>query len=250
MLLIDYREGSKDLEDPLREAGMEVEVVSLDFGDIAFEGKGEGGTPVEVGIEFKRISDLVSSLRTGRLAGHQMPGMRDLYDHTYLLMEGHWSTNKSGAVVEQHWHGRRPEWRTVKGKMNANEMEKRLLTLELQYGCHLRFTTSRRDSVAFLVALYRWWTDKSLDEHRSGLAVHVPSTVIPISAERRAVCMWPGVGVEWSRDVLEHFGSLNRAANASIETWAALTHIDRHGVCKRFGIHGAEKVVKFLRGRS
>ena len=253
MLLVDYRKGSRELLQPLTDAGLTCLKTTLDFADVAFEGRGEGDTIVDVGVELKCLPDAVSSLRTGRLAGHQMPGLVSLYDrNVWIVVEGHWSTNKAGIIVQAHWRkqGGRPklEWIPVKGKMTGAELEKRLLTLELQYGCHVRFTTDRRATVSFLVSLFRWWTDRSLDEHRSHLTVHVPSTVVPISDERAALMRWPGVGVEWSRAALTTFGSINRAATASIAEWAALTATTRQGQSRRFGTASAEKVVAFLKG--
>lgn len=257
MLLVDYREtepvkkGDHDLARSLRNVGMTVvSPIKLDFADVAFQGRGEKDTSVEVGVELKTLPDAISSLRTGRLAGHQMPGLFDLYGHNvWVVVEGNWSTNKAGIIVQQHWHGRRPEWRTVKGKMSGDELTKRLLTLELQYGCHVHFSTSRRNTVSFLVSLYRWWTDKSLDEHRSAMVAHIPSTVVPISAERRALAMWPGIGLEWSRAALATFGSVGRAAAAGVAEWAKLETTDRKGHTRRLGTPIAEKLVSFLRGR-
>src|ERR1035437_1169131 len=69
MILIDKRIGSADLLAPLQAAGFDAQLVELAFGDLAFEGKGPNGTTLNVGVELKRLGDLVSSLRTGRLAG-------------------------------------------------------------------------------------------------------------------------------------------------------------------------------------
>jgi len=78
MLLVDPQ-GPKGafLLEPLQQAGLPAEERFLHAGDLAFTGRGYGGTAVEIGIEFKRLdsssTDLAQSLRTGRLSGEQLP---------------------------------------------------------------------------------------------------------------------------------------------------------------------------------
>src|ERR1035437_8002080 len=128
MILVDLRIGSKYLLAPLKAAGFEAQLVELEFGDIAFEGKGPNGTTLNIGVELKVLGDLVNSLRTGRLAGHQLPGLLKTYDYAWLLVEGEWRANAAGQVTTQK---RRRLWTGIPGKMSASELDKQLLTLEL-----------------------------------------------------------------------------------------------------------------------
>src|ERR1035437_3942143 len=137
MILVDRRVGSNDLLAPLKAAGFDAQLVELAFGDIAFEGKGLNGTPLNVGVELKRLGDLVSSLRTGRLAGHQLPGLLRTYDYAWLLVEGQWRANAAGQVTTQK---RSRLWTVIPGKMTASELDKQLLTLELCGGLHVAHT--------------------------------------------------------------------------------------------------------------
>ena len=79
MIWVDSRIGSKDLAAPLTRLGLPAELTTLPFGDIAFEGQGDDRGPLTVGIEFKVLTDLVQSLRSGRLVGHQVPGLRQTW---------------------------------------------------------------------------------------------------------------------------------------------------------------------------
>src|ERR1035437_1042749 len=128
MILVDRRIGSNDLLAPLKAARFEVQLVELEVGDIAFEGKGPNGTTLNVGVELKVLGDRINSLRTGRLAGHQLPGLLKPYDYAWLLVEGQWRANAAGPVTTQK---RRGLWAAVPGKMSASELDKQLLTLEL-----------------------------------------------------------------------------------------------------------------------
>ena len=240
LILVDRRVGSNDLLAPLKAAGFHAQLVELAFGDIAFEGKGPNGTTLNVGVELKVLGDLINSLRTGRLAGHQLPGLLKTYDYTWLLVEGQWRANALGQVAVER---RRGVWGAIPGKMSASELDKQILTLELCGGLHVAHTHTRADTVRFLGNLYHWWTDRALTDHTSHLALHVVPAVYAISPFRAAVCQWPGIGVKTSKAVEQRFRSVRCAAAAPVEEWAQITTGDR-----KLGKKTAERVVKFLRG--
>src|SRR3954469_1333034 len=98
-LWIDRRIGSKDLLKPIIATGLDAEITELAFADVAFTGQGTNGVSVDIGIELKNLNDLVGSLRSGRLAGHQLPGLRSAYEFSWLIVEGLWRTNDAGMVV-------------------------------------------------------------------------------------------------------------------------------------------------------
>src|ERR1035437_5462042 len=205
VILVDRRVGSNDLLAPLKAAGFEAQLVELDFGDIAFEGKGPNGTTLNIGVELKVLGDLINSLRTGRLAGHQLPGLLKTYDHAWLLMEGMWHVDSQNGQLLRAVHGR---WKKIPGHMSASELEKQILTLELCGGLHVAHTHTRADTVRFLGNLYHWWTDRALDNHTSHLALHVSPTVYAISPFRAAVCQWPAIGVKTSKAVEQRFRTI------------------------------------------
>jgi ERCC4-type nuclease len=228
VLLVDYRAGSKDLIDPLRRLGLPVEETDLAFGDIAFCGRGEGGAPVAIGIEHKRISDLIQSMTSGRLQGHQLLGMLDAYDRHYLIIEGDWDQDSQGRAVMFRGKGVR---KPIHGAPPAIELEKRICTLEARGGFRLRYTTTRRGSIRTIIALYRFWTDKDLDLHRSHLAVHAPDLdrglKIPISLKRQLAATLPDVGYIKSQAVDNYFPSIRAMFNASPEEWQKIEGIGK-----------------------
>ncbi len=251
MLLVDSQ-GPKGafLLEPLQQAGLPAVERFLHAGDLAFSGRGLGGCAVEIGIEFKRLdsssTDLAQSLRTGRLSGEQLPkllGERGAYDKAWLLVEGMWRTDpKSGLVTV--YKGKHRGWQAIPGKMPGSELEKRLLTLEMLGGLHVRFSNTRADSIRFIGALYRWWTDRDLDKHVSHLAVHDAPTFRPISDKAAAFMRWPGLGYKGSAMAETKFkGSIKSAACADAASWAAL---DING--KKFGRTRADKLVTWLKG--
>src|ERR1044071_4618368 len=89
ILRIDDRIGSVELAPLFQSYGIKPIVCRLEFGDLDFVGRGpQGGCAIVV--ERKRINDLVSSIQSKRLSGHQTPGMARSYDYAYLIVEGIW----------------------------------------------------------------------------------------------------------------------------------------------------------------
>lgn len=249
MLFVDRRIGSKDLLAPLKASGLDAHLVELDYGDVAFSGRGAQGASVDIGVELKTLNDLVGSLRSGRLAGHQLPGLRAKFEHAWLCVEGQWRADEQGLVVT--YQGQARGWKPLLGKMRASEMEKHLLTLELCGGLHVRYTNSRADTVRFIANLFRWWSDQALDHHTSHLAVHDAPTLVPISEWRAAFTKLPGVGIRSSKAVADHFhNSLRLAARAPVSEWAGIAVVDESkATSRRLGEKVAQRIDRFLDGK-
>ena len=248
MLLVDDRVGSRALLKPLTDAGLPTTMTRLDFADIAFQGKGPNGSALDIGVELKTLSDLVGSLRSGRLAGHQLPGLSQQYDYTWLIIEGMWRHNELGQVVT--YRGKSQGWIPIPGRMSASELEKQVLTLECCGGLHVRYTNSRADTVRFVGNLFRWWTDQALDGHTSHLAVHTAPTIVPVSDFRQAVMRWPHIGFKVSKAVERTFGgSIRAASHASVDQWARIETITTAGQSRRLGQKAATEIVAFLEGK-
>lgn len=107
MLLIDDRAGSNELIPLL--AGDDTCVCRLDSGDIAIPGNGPAGD-IMVGVEIKKVPDLLSSESTGRLAATQVPRLLQDYNEVWLLIIGQFRPGTSGDLqVERNgrWSGYR-----------------------------------------------------------------------------------------------------------------------------------------------
>src|SRR5262245_5878451 len=97
MIRVDSRSGSGELSPYFEPYGLVVEKTHLDYGDFDFEGSGPKGK-CGVVFERKRIEDLVDSMQTGRLSGHQLPGICENYDYGYLIIEGIWRPGREGFL--------------------------------------------------------------------------------------------------------------------------------------------------------
>lgn len=225
MLLVDDRAGSKELLKPLVAMGLPAILTSLPSADLAFEGRGESGRPVLIGIEYKKLGELVGSLRTQRLQGHQLEKMRDTYEFSYLLVEGEVLFDAKGRL--QRRAGRR-DFAPLPGGMGVSELYKRLHVLHLRGGLNVLWGHRVADGLQQIAALYRVWTDCNLDEHKSHIAVYSAPALVPLSGFRQSVVgmKLPHIGIKTSKAVEAYFGgSLRRALLAPEAEWAKIEGI-------------------------
>lgn len=234
-MLIDYRGGSNELIDPLVAAGIPVDEESINlktelrFGDIAFAGRGECGVSLGIGIEHKKLPDLINSLATDRLAGHQLTGMLKTYDRGYLIIEGDWIVDDNGRVLIPSKFKRMAQ--PLKGCPPASVLESRIWTLEHRGGLRVRWTRNQKETIRYVSALYRNWTDRDLDEHRSHLAIHAPdldrALHIPVSLKRRIAAVLPHIGYKLSESVDTFFPSIWQMMDASENDWLQIDGIGK-----------------------
>jgi ERCC4-type nuclease len=220
MILVDPAIGSKELVDPLRALGLEIQPSPIDA-DIAFEGRGIGGKSVTIGVEYKKLGELVGSIRTERFQGHQVPKMR-AFDFRWLVVEGEILVDTKGYLA------RRSGKRTLKpleGRMTLNELYRRLVVLQINQGLQWVMVESRDFTLRFLQTLYRTWTDVDQNEHRSHIGIYEPPALVPLSQFRRTVCTLPGIGHDLAGKAERHFGSLREAFQAEEAAWCGIDGI-------------------------
>lgn len=218
MILVDDREGSAELLEPLRQLGLPAEYGAHIEADLYFEGRGFGGRPLKVGIEYKKLGECIAAIRTERLQGSQIPTMRKAgLDLCYLLLEGEWRTDDLGRLVK---HVGRRLMKPYPGRMTASELSRRLHVLYFMHGVIRLTTTSRKQTLQEIEALYRTLTDKDLDQHTSHVAIYQPPPLVEISEFRGFMTRFAGLGLKTSKAVENHFGgSIRRAINATKADW-------------------------------
>ena len=225
MILLDPAVGSRELLKPLQSLGLDVQLASIDA-DIAFEGRGIGGKAVTIGVEFKKIGELVQSLRTGRLQGHQLLKMQKGCDFRWLLCEGPIIANKQGYLARKIGRGPNALSR-IGGHMTITEFYKRLLVLQVCGGLTPTFTQTRQQSLKWIEALYRTWTDVDLDQHKSHIAIYEPPHLVSPTQFARTIFTLPGIGHDKVARAESKFKSLRTAFNAGEGDWASLDGIGR-----------------------
>jgi len=228
MIYIDNRIGSKDLLSLMPKNS--AELTHLEYGDAAFMGRGPGDIPIPVGIERKRLNDMLTSMTTGRLSGHQIPGLVMCYDVVYLVVEGLWRANPQSGLLEKPG---RKGWSPVRlgaRQFMAKELWSYLNTLQILAGVYVWRTGTARATAQWVTNLYHWWTSKPLDAHKSHMAKHVPFAKLTRSKQpfvQRAAEQLASVGTVRAKAVADHFGSVLAMALAIESDWTAIDGIGK-----------------------
>jgi ERCC4-type nuclease len=242
MITIDNRIGSKDLLKYFPKG--EAKLGRLQYADASFLGKNSQGIS-SVGVERKKLEDLLSSMQTGRLAGSQLIGLTNTYDVVYLIIEGVWRVGGDG-VLEKLKGRKRKAWKPVvlgQRRYMARELDSFLNTLQLKAGVLIRESGTARHTAMIIRNLYKWWQK---DDHISHLAIHknrfrdstVQLTRPPLV--RRVAAELDGVGWKRSLAVAKKFTSVARLAEASEKDWMGI---------KGIGKTIAKRVVKEIQGK-
>ncbi len=233
MIKVDYRTGSKELAPLFADFDIRAETTTLEFGDFSFEGNGPTGK-CSVVLERKTIGDLIQSMQSRRLSGHQLPGMADAYDYCYLLVEGIWGPNQEGGIqIGQGAFGPTSyggRWVGSYGqKLQYRAVDNYLATLELQAGVIYRRTLCAMETVFVIVDLYHWWNDKLWGEHSSHLGVYAPAVAKTGRTRLHLVTREIPLAEKWAMQltgvdrraqaIATHFGSARALANATEAQW-------------------------------
>jgi ERCC4-type nuclease len=234
VITIDNREGSKELIPVLSKMGLPVRSDYIAYGDVMFLGQGPDG-PLLIGIEYKKLSDLLQSWFDNRLLGHQLPGMQNAYDINYLLIEGIYSCDEEGLIRVLRERG----WRKHESEVRYENLRGWLSTLQTCYGVRTLEVPNLLSAAVQVAALYRWW-QKEFSHHGSSMYVHLPNLqkklLIPTPVQRVA-STFPGVGIEKLIDIGDKFASIRAMVNANAEEWMGIDGI---------GKTRAEKIVGYL----
>lgn len=218
-VLVDPREGSKDLFYPIAQQSCKVLSCHLDFGDIAFGGWGPEDKTLQIGVERKVIgnsSDLISSIREGRLSGHQIIGMTQQYDRVYLLVEGQYRPNHNG-MLEVFERG---QWRFPRGpSMLYRELDNWLNTQTEMVGTRILKSRGRDESAVMIADLFFHW-QKKYEHHRSHLAfAKGPTRLYKPNLRARWAEELAHIGIVKATEVGKHFKTPAAMVNASLQEW-------------------------------
>lgn len=181
MIVLDPRIGSGELLSYFKPYDVEVKVKQLYCGDCMWWGSGPSG-PERIGVERKGLSDLVSSMRSNRLSGFQLPKLLAFYNWTYLLIEGVYRCGE-GEVVEIRSGGRSrmgrgsgSNWTALRinGKpILYREVDHYLATLQHRCGLNVCWAKDKEQTVAWIVSRYKWW-EKEWGKHDAHEAIYAP----------------------------------------------------------------------------
>jgi len=204
LILVDDRTGAIELAPLL---GSPSVTCRLEYADFAWSGNGPEG-PVDVGVERKSLLDLLQSMTTGRLSGHQMVGLTTQYDWVYLLIEGIWRPDKDSGILQRI--NKRGRWvAATQGarRFMARDVYNFTNTLGIMCNVITVTTSSRWETGKWLDANHGWW-QKDWDKHKSHLQFHKPVTHAHLSKPNlvtRLASQFDGVGWDKAKKIGSHF---------------------------------------------
>lgn len=248
MIYIDRREGSKDLIDILP-PGL-ASLTTLPYTDACWQGIGPGGGGVLVGVERKRVLDLLACLKDGRFTGHQLVGMLSMCSHVYLLIEGMVRPDPNTGIL-QEWSERRRGWvnvRTGATEWTYDAWEHHLETLRRKTPLEVVVATSPNHTARLITSLYTWWTvGGGWDSHKSHSSIHIPPDpfvrLVQEPTYRRTVTKMaqqlPGVRGVLAARVHDKFHTVRDMVQACPADWETVDGIGSNKALAVWGaIHG------------
>ena len=102
MILVDSAIGSVDLVPVIQRIGVRCEKTHL-AGDAMFEGRGPQG-PLLIGVERKKLHDMLACIDDARY-NDQRIRMRQDYDISILMVEGHWKPHDNKGLLMEGFSG-------------------------------------------------------------------------------------------------------------------------------------------------
>jgi ERCC4-type nuclease len=233
-IIIDRRTGSVELVPLFKGLALPHTVGELAYGDFSIEGNTAKGVGL-IGIERKRVTDLLQCMCDGRYVGHQLPGMLNYYDHSYLIVEGITRPAPHTGILQYAvedsagktwWRDvtvfkrRRFMWRDFDGFITTLEHSK----------TKVRRTDNAQMTVATVGSLYHWYTHKKWQEHDSLKALYsTPYAVMTLedksSIVRRIAKELGGIGVDKSLAVCMKFRTPFDMITAESTDWMSIPGI-------------------------
>jgi ERCC4-type nuclease len=233
LIVLDKRSGSFELL-PFFPKGL-AKLGNLTYGDASFLGNGPDG-PVFVGVERKTIHDMISSVDTGRLQGHQIPGLLKSYGRVYIILEGLWRVG-SGGILETWWSRNKPKksgfFPLKHGGRTyvASAIHNLINTLYCQCGIMTFRTDNSTHTASLIKDLYTWY-QKPWDKHTGHLGFKVDPHPVDLRVGkpgivRRVLKELPGVGWERSGEAEQYFPTVASIMEASKSQWEQIPTIGK-----------------------
>lgn len=246
MILVDPRVGSGradrggDLLPYIQSLKVKAEKAPLSFGDAAFEGFGPKGT-IAVGIERKRLSDILNCVDDARFAGHQRVGMSQMYQFSILVIEGVWKPDTAtGYLMECVQTLTWKPYRYRSQMVRYSKLFRYLLSIQLS-GIPVIITRDIEHTAYNIVECYHYF-QKKWEDHTSQLEIQ--KVAIPTLNGRPSLAMkWAnaldGVGVKSGQDAAALFKTGIKLAQADEMEWMKI---------KGIGVQTAQSIVRQIWG--
>lgn len=237
-VLVDSRIGSAELAPIIRRKGVQAEVTTLPFGDVCFEGNGPNGSIV-IGVERKTLSDMLNCIDDARYSAHQMPGMAQSYDKSFLVIEGIWGAGTPPFMEGVLITSKGGSWFPLKYRSQQvmySKLYRYLISVALS-GVIITFSRDIEHTAINICEMFHYfqkkWTNHTALNEIQKLAI--PQLSGKPSLVRRWATQLDGIGVKHSMAAEKVFKRAPDLAMAGEEEWLRVPGI---------GVKTAQSIVR------
>jgi ERCC4-type nuclease len=227
--MVDDRMGSGEVAPILRGLHVPVKVERMDSADFAFEGQGPHGSML-IGVERKKVKELIQSIESGRFEGDQLPKMARTYEHLWLIVEGVWRPNPQSGVLEEGssggWHD------TMFGRKGFAfcQLDNFLTSMQARVHLMVKYTSTVTDTAHVVKGMWQWYR-KPWSQHKSGLVIYNAPPPAALFLKPNLVRRWAnnldGIGWEKSAAVAAKFPTAIDMVVAPEREWVTIPGIGR-----------------------
>jgi hypothetical protein len=201
----------------------------MDSADFAFEGQGPHGSML-IGVERKKVKELIQSIESGRFEGDQLPKMLKTYEQSWLIVEGVWRPNPQSGVLEEMAGG---GWRDMmfgrKGFAFC-QLDNFLTSLQARVHLMVKYASTVTDTAHTVKGMWQWYR-KPWSSHKSGLVIYTPpppaALFLAPGLVRRVANQLEGIGWEKSAAVAARFETVLDMVVATEKDWASIPGIGK-----------------------
>ncbi len=191
-IVIDNRESSSGIAEMLAHKGLDIKMANLNVGDYLLSDR--------LCIERKTVADFESSIIDGRLFD-QIKRLKEAYEFPLLVIEGN------------------EEYRLKQSVINGA-----IAAIYIEYGIVCIFVASRQEFVEMVANLAKHEQDQP---HSEGSLKKGSKAYTKSQFQELVIGGVPGIGPKLAKQLLRHFGSISRIANASVEELMQVEKIGR-----------------------
>lgn len=192
-----------------------------------------------VGVEAKKVRDLLESMATGRLAATQLPRLMVDYNQVWLLVIGEYRAGTGGVLSVKSGKGGWHPFRIGPRPVPIGYVESFIIELQT-VGVHIKQVESNAAAAEWIRCLHRFWS-KKWEDHKALLKFDKSAlnkvAVMPIIERTeewrrqdqiaRAAATLPGIGYDRAWEVARTFPSIRYMANAELAEWQKISGIGK-----------------------
>lgn len=202
----------------------------LEAGDVAFFGHGpEGMYTLPIGIEYKKVTEAITSFTSKRFVGEQYPKMADLYQRIYFLIEGEYAEGPNGVLTVPTWRNGKRQWVSHGWSVTYRQFDNWQNSLAETGRVRVKRTATVKESASVVLDLYHMWT-KEYDQHKSLFSFdksQLPPLIARPTTKRLVAAQLPGMGWELSARADKHFPTVVDMITAPEAVWCEIPGIGK-----------------------